>query len=103
MDERSGCLRAFRYLLHDRDSKFCASFKDVRRSEGVSCLALPPQIPNLNSFAERWVRSVRQECLSRLVLFGQGALLRALDEFIEHFHWERNIKARAMFCCSRLQ
>jgi putative transposase len=41
VDQRSGCLRACRYLLHDRDSKFCASFKDVLRSEGVSCLALP--------------------------------------------------------------
>jgi transposase InsO family protein len=90
VDERSGCLCACRYLLHDRDSKFCASFKDVLRSEGVSCLALPPQSPNLNAFAERWVRSVRQECLSKLILFGEGALQRALNEFIEHFRLERN-------------
>jgi hypothetical protein len=46
--------------------------------------------PNLNAFAERWVRSVRQECLSKLILFGEGALQRALNEFIEHFQLERN-------------
>ena len=90
VDEMSGWLRACRYLLHDRDSKFCASFKDVLRSEGVSCLALPPLSPNWNAFAERWVWSVRQECLSKLILFGEGALQRALNEFIEHFHLERN-------------
>jgi transposase InsO family protein len=90
VDEMSGWLRACRYLLHDRDSKFCASFKDLLRSEGVSCLALPPHSPNLNAFAERWVRSVRQECLSKLILFGEGALQRALNEFIGHFHLDRN-------------
>ena len=90
VDEMPGCLRACRYLLHDRDSKFCASFRDVLRSEGVRCLTLPPRSPNLNAFAERWVRSVRQECLSKLILFGEGALQRALNEFIEHFHLERN-------------
>ena len=90
VDERSGSLHACRYLLHDRDSKFCASFKDVLRSEGVNCLTLPPHSPNLNAFAERWVRSVRQECLCKLILFGEGALQRALNEFIQHFHLERN-------------
>jgi hypothetical protein len=62
----------------------------VLRSEGVSCLPLPPQSPNLNAFAERWIRSVREECLSKLILFGEDALRRALNEFIEHFHLERN-------------
>ena len=46
--------------------------------------------PNLNAFAERWVRSVKQECLSKLVLFGEASLRRALGEFVEHFHAERN-------------
>jgi len=88
--ETSSCLRACRYLLHDRDSKFCASFQDVLRSEGLNCLALPSRSPNLNAFAERWVRSVKEECLSKLILFGEDALKRALDEFIQHFHSERN-------------
>jgi len=90
VDETSGCLCDHRYLLHDRDAKFCAAFDDVLRSSGVHCLTLPPRSPNLNAFAERWVRSVKEECLSKLVLFGEGSLHRALNEFIAHFHSERN-------------
>ncbi len=60
-DESSGVLRGLRYLLHDRDAKFCAAFLDVLRSSGIRPLALPPRSPNLNAFAERWVSSVRQE------------------------------------------
>ena len=90
VDEKSGGLRVCRYLLHDRDAKFCAAFGEVLRSEGVGCLRLPPQSPNLNAYAERWVRSVKEQCLSRLILFGEGALHRALTQFIEHFHLERN-------------
>jgi hypothetical protein len=89
-DESSGFLRGHRYLLHDRDTKFCAAFQDVLRSSGIGPLALPPRSPNLNAFAERWVRSIRQECLSKLILFGEPSLLRALSEFINHYHFERN-------------
>ena len=77
-------------MLHDRDAKFCAAFDDVLRSEGLRCLRLAPQSPNLNAFAERWVQSVKEEYLSKLILFGEGLLRHALDEFIEHFHMERN-------------
>jgi putative transposase len=90
IDEASGHLRPHRYLLHDRDTKFCASFRAILATGSVKCLALPPRSPNLNAFAERWVRSVRQECLSRLILFGEPSLRRALTEFIEHYHAERN-------------
>jgi putative transposase len=89
-DESSGFLRGHRYLLHDRDTKFCAAFLDVLRSGGIQPLALPARSPNLNAFAERWVCSIRQECLSKLILFGEASLRRALSEFIEHYHWERN-------------
>jgi hypothetical protein len=58
-------------------------------SSGVQPLALPPHSPNLNALAERWVCSVRQECLSKLILFGQASLRRALTEYIDH-HFERN-------------
>src|SRR5882762_10008423 len=58
-------------LLHDHDAKFCAAFDDVFASEGIECLTLPPRSPNLNEFAERWVRSVKEECLSKLILFGE--------------------------------
>jgi putative transposase len=53
-------------------------------------VALPPQSPNLTSFAERWVRSVKQECLSKLILFGESSLKRAVTEFLSHYHLERN-------------
>ena len=89
-DEGSGFLRGMRYLLHDRDTKFCAAFLDVLRSSGIRPLALPPRSPNLNAFSERWVCSIRQECLSKLILFGEASLRRALNEYIEHHHFERN-------------
>jgi transposase InsO family protein len=90
MDETSGYLRQHRWVLHDRDTKFCKAFDDVLRSGGAQCLRLPPRSPNLNAFAERWVRSVKEECLSKLILFGEASLQRALGEFIAHFHGERN-------------
>jgi putative transposase len=90
IDEASGHLHHIRYVLHDRDTKFCASFRRTLTSGGVKCIALPPRSPNLNAFAERWVRSVKEECLSRLILFGERALWRAIAEFIQHYHFERN-------------
>src|SRR6202171_1892680 len=89
-DGSSGVLRGLRYLLHDRDTKFCAAFLNVLRSSGIRPLALPPRSPNLNAFSERWVSSVRQECLSKLILFGEASVRRALNECIEHYHFERN-------------
>ena len=89
-DETSGCLRQHRYVLHDRDAKFCRAFADVLQSSGIRCLTLPARSPNLNAFAERWVRSVQEECICKLILFGEASLERALREFIAHFHSERN-------------
>ena len=83
-------VRQCRYLLHDRDTKFGDASQDVLASEGIRCLKLPPQSPNLNAFAERWVRSVKEECLSKLILFGERSLHRAVTEFVAHFHSERN-------------
>jgi putative transposase len=99
-DEYSGFLRGQRHLLHDRDTKFCAAFLDVLRSSGIQPPALPARSPN---FAERWVRSIRQECLSKLILFGEASLRRALSEFIDHHHSERNIRVRASFSSFHLQ
>jgi len=89
-DESGGSLAQRRYLLHDRDTKFCASFQAILATGGTKPVALPPRSPNLNAFAERWVRSVKRECLSKLILFGEGSLRRALTEFIAHYHAERN-------------
>src|SRR5499426_503855 len=89
VDEESGYLHRHRYVLHDRDTKFCADFRKTLATGGVKCLRLPPHSPNLKDYAERWVRSVREECLSRLILFGERSLRRALSEFIAHYHSER--------------
>jgi transposase InsO family protein len=88
--EHWGYLNPCRYVLHDRDKKFCASFRDTLATANVKCLALPRRSPNLNAFAERWVRSVRDECLGQLILFGESSLRRALTQFTEHYHDERN-------------
>jgi len=89
-DLDSGALNRQRYVLHDRDTKFCVSFRTTLAQSGVQPLMLPARSPNLNAFAERWVRSVKEECLSKLILFGEGSLRRALTEFVEHYHSERN-------------
>ena len=89
-DESWGYLDQRRYALHDRDAKFCTSFRVTLASSGIQPIQLPARSPNLNAFAERWVRSVKQECLSKLILFGEASLRRALGEFVEHFHAERN-------------
>ena len=90
VDEDSGYLKCHRYLLHDRDTKFCAEFRRTLKAGGVKCLRLPRRSPNLNAFAERWVRSVKEECLSKLILFGEGTLRRGLTEYLAHYHNERN-------------
>ena len=88
--EGCGPLRDCRYLLHDRDTKFTISFRSIIESGQVKPLVLPAHSPNLNAYAERWVRSVKEECLSKVILFGERSLRRALSEYVEHYHAERN-------------
>jgi putative transposase len=88
--EGCGALRDCRYLLHDRDTKYTHSFRAIIASGEVEPLVLPARSPNLNAHAERWVRSVKEECLSKAVLFGERSLRRALIEYVEHYHAERN-------------
>jgi len=71
-------LNGYRYLLHDRDQKFCRGFREILAAGGVRCTPLPARSPNLNAFAERWVRSVKEECLSKLILFGETSLRRVV-------------------------
>src|SRR3979411_718539 len=85
-----GTLRDCRYLLHDRDTKYTQSFRAIIKSGRVKMLMLPAHSPNLNADAEGWVRSVKEECLSKLILFGERSLRRALSEYVEHYHAERN-------------
>ncbi len=85
-----GFLRGKRYLLMDRDTKFCAEFRSVLEQEGIEPVRLPPRSPNLNAHAERFVRSIKDECLNRLVLFGERMLRHALKNYLAHYHAERN-------------
>jgi len=95
VDGIDGALLPVRFVLHDRDTKFCASFRSVLQSGGVQPIVLPPRRPNLNAFAERWVRSIKSECLSKLILFGEPSLRRAITEFLKHYHHERNHQGKA--------
>jgi len=85
-----GFLYPGQYLIHDRDTKFCAAFQQIIDDTSVERVVLPPRSPNLNAYAERWVRSVEEECLARLILFGEKALQHALTEYGTHYHHERN-------------
>ena len=85
-----GFLAPGQYLIHDRDGKYCPVFQHIIDAAGVTRVLLPARSPNLNAYAERWVRSVKEECLSRLILFGEASLRHALRQYVEHFHSERN-------------
>ena len=79
-DAVNGILLGKRYLILDRDTKYCQAFRDFVKRECIEVIRLPPRSPNLNAHAERWVRGVRDECLSRLIPIGQGMLRSALRE-----------------------
>ena len=85
-----GALRDCRYLLYNRDTKFTRSFRAIIASGRVKPLALPARSPNLNAHAERWVRSVKEECLSKVILLGERSLRRVLSDYVDHFHAVRN-------------
>jgi transposase InsO family protein len=85
-----GFLTPGQHVLHDRDTKFCSTFQETLKAAGVTPLTLPARSPNLNAHAERWVRSVKEEALSKLILFGEGALRKVLKEYATHYHQERN-------------
>jgi len=74
----------------DRDTKYTKRFRSVLKDNGVKPVLLPPRSPNLNAFAERFVRSIKSECLDQFIFFGQAMLKRAIREFIRHYNEERN-------------
>ncbi len=88
MDEW-GVLKPGQSLIHDRDTKCCAAFRHILDDAGVKRLPLPPRSPNLNAIAERWVRSVKSEALSQLILCGERSLRHVLSAYLAHYHKER--------------
>jgi hypothetical protein len=87
--EEWGILQLGQYLIHDGDKKFCAAFKQTLDDAGVKRVPLPPRSPQLNAFAERWVKSVKEEALSRMILFGERSLRHVLNQYVSHYHEER--------------
>ncbi len=74
----------------DRDATFCESFRTMLRDEGIEPIRLPPRSPNLNAYVERFFRSLKSECLKRMIFFGENSLRNAVREFLSHYHQERN-------------
>jgi putative transposase len=89
-DAQSGALHAKRYLIIDRDTKYSQQFRRLIQDSGTNVIRLPPMSPNLNAYAERFVRSIKDECLDRMIFVGQAWLRRAVTEYMNHYHAERN-------------
>jgi transposase InsO family protein len=89
-DPNDGFLRGKRYLILDRDTKYSDAFRSVLVREGIQVVRLPARSPNLNAFAERFVRSIKEECLSRMIFFAPASLQHALRQFMAHYHTERS-------------
>jgi transposase InsO family protein len=89
-DPFDGFLLDKRYLIHDRDTKFTATFDQYLRDQGVKPLVLPPQSPNLNAHCERFICSIKEETLNRMVFIGEGSLRYAIHQYLTHYHAKRN-------------
>jgi transposase InsO family protein len=90
LDAEDGALAGKRYLIVDRDTKYSKRFREFVEEGGTEVIRLPPLSPNLNAFAERFVRSIKEECLRKMIFLGQASLRRAIAEYMVHFHEERN-------------
>jgi transposase InsO family protein len=89
-DAAEGFLVGKRYLIHDRDPLFTEEFLETLQASGIESVKLPPRSPNLNAHAERFVSTIKESCLERMILFGESSLRRAIQEFVKHYHHERN-------------
>ena len=89
-DSHDGFLLGTRYLLMDRDTKFCEAFRFLLEDSGVKPVRLPARSPNLNAHLERYMLSLKSECLNRMIFFGEKSLRKAVNQFLGHYHQERN-------------
>ena len=89
-DAEDGCLRHIWFLLHDRDPLFRPAVRDTLPPADVTPIRRPARAPNLNASTERFVRTIKDSCLERRVLIGEGSRRRAVREFVAHDHHERN-------------
>ena len=89
-DADSGFLNRTRYLIHDRDPLFTEGFRKLLKPSGVKAVKLPARSPDLNAYAERFVLSVKSECLAKIIPLGERHLRKAVNEYTEHYNLERN-------------
>jgi transposase InsO family protein len=90
-DCEDGSLNGKRYILMDRDAKFCPTFQEILKTSGVEPVPLPARSPNVNAHLERFHGSVKQECLDRMIFFGESMLRTAVSQYVNHhYHGERN-------------
>jgi transposase InsO family protein len=89
-DDFDGFLSNSTYLIMDRDKKYSRDFRRQLKCDGVTSIRCPPRAPNCNAYAERFVRSVKEECIDPLILFGERSLRCAVREYMIHYHSERN-------------
>jgi transposase InsO family protein len=90
LDEEDGALAGKRYLIIDRDTKYSERFRKRVEEAATEVIRLPPLSPDLNAYAERFVRSIKEECLGKMIFIGQASLRRAISEYVTHYHMERN-------------
>jgi transposase InsO family protein len=83
IDVEDGALIGVRYLIHDRDPLFTNAFREILRSSGVKTVKLPARSPNLNTYAERFVRTIKSECLSHIIPLGERHLRNTVNEFTQ--------------------
>jgi len=88
-DAQDGFLKDKRFLIHDRDPLFTKKFHQTLKATGVRCLKMPRRSPNLNAYAESWVRNIKQECLNKMILFGERHLRHVVSEYVEHYNTDR--------------
>ena len=89
-DEVDGFFKGKRYLIHDRDPLYTQEFVAMLKDVGIESVKLPPRSPNLNAYAERFVRTIKEECLEQMIVFGEDSLRNSIHSFVEHYHLERN-------------
>ena len=89
-DDVDGVFKGKRYLIHDRDPLYTTGFLTMLEEAGIQSIRLPPRSPNLNAYAERFVRTIRESCLEQMIFFGEDALRKAVVDFMAHYHSERN-------------
>ncbi len=93
-DADDGFLNGIRYLIHDREPQYTQAFSELLKSSSVKAVKLPARSPNLNAYAERFIRSIKSECLAQTIPLGERHPRKAVKEYTEHYHFECNHQRR---------